>query len=385
MDPERQRQIEALYRSAMERPHSERTEFLQGACGGDRELHWEVESLLKRAAAAGGFLETPALPAALRIPFQQGDTATLDMCDPGDPVGHTFSHYRVFERLGGGGMGVVYRAEDIRLGRSVALKFLPEPFTRDRAMLERFRREARSASALNHPGICAVFDIGEQENRPFIVMELLEGQTLKHHIANGPLRLTEVLNLGIEIASALQAAHAKDIVHRDIKPANLFVNSAGHIKILDFGLAKLITESEVHEPLSEETVTLQQGEKTLTRPGVAIGTLAYMSPEQASGRSVDARTDLFSFGAVLYEMATGRRPFPNSSTWNPPPQTPEIDAALHHIILRLVDVDADRRYQTASDILSELKRLKARIESRKPIWRRLAAGAAASMAPELPT
>src|SRR5215204_1011076 len=334
MDNERWNHVDQLLQSALDIPAVERDAYLRHACGTDRRLEDEVRSLLAAHDRADGFLGAPAIDlAAHRL---AGERSGDDSQAGGDPlIGQTLSHYRIVEKLGGGGMGVVYKAEDTRLRRSVALKFVSDELSRDPEALSRFAREAQTASALNHTNICTIYDIGEQDQRSFIVMEYLEGTTLQDRLAAGALSLNPLLDVGIQLTDALDAAHTAGIIHRDIKPGNVFIGSRHRVKVLDFGLARMRVAGT-----PQPQVTTIAG----TRQGVVMGTAAYMAPEQARGDAVDHRGDIWSFGLVLYEMAKGTRPAPAVRL------RVEASPELERIISKCLETDRDLRYQHAADL-----------------------------------
>jgi serine/threonine protein kinase/dienelactone hydrolase len=357
MDPERWQRIESIFHKALDAGEDRRARVLVESCAGDESLRREVESLLAQHENAGEFMERPAFagPAGAPVPPRPGSE---DSHSAGIPAGTVIGHYRIVGKIGSGGMGVVYDAEDLKLGRHVALKFLPEEVAGHPRALQRFRLEAQAASALNHPNICTIHEVDEVDGLVIIAMELLEGRTLKQTISGKPLPLETVIDFGVQIAGAIDAAHAKGVVHRDIKPANIFVMKQRRIKVLDFGLAKL-----TRLPPNFEETGMTDG----TEPGMVMGTVGYMSPEQVRGQGVDGRTDLFSFGVVLYEMVTGERPFTGSSamavldaTLDAEPRglnDRQLPARVKAMILKLLEKDPANRYESAEEVQRELKSL----------------------------
>ena len=375
MTPEQWQKVRPILESALERQPEFRGAYLDSACAGDEALRRDVLSLLSEPKQSDRFLVEPALNMVRRHMVQ--DLAELDSAEEFELVGKTLSHYRILKKLGGGGMGVVYEAKDIRLGRHVALKFLPAEVARDPQALERFQREARAASALNHPHICTIHDFGECERGPFMAMEVLEGSTLKHRISGRALPNESVIELGIQIAEALEAAHAKAVLHRDITPTNVFVTQRGDAKLLDFGLAKWAGGTA--ENLVSEKATATEDSRDLTIPGALMGTAPYMSPEQIRGEPVDARSDIFSFGAVLYEMATGQPPFSGETIErireailskepaSPRKLNPHVPSALEGVILKALEKQRSARYQSAADLLHDLNEF-PRARQRRKVW-----------------
>ncbi len=342
MDNDRWNHVDQLLQSALDIPAVERDAYLRNVCGGDQRLEDDVRSLLAAHDRADRFLGAPAIDLAAReLAVERSDDGSQAGGDP--LIGQTFSHYRIIEKLGGGGMGVVYKAEDSRLHRPVALKFVSADLASDAEALSRFQREARTASALNHPHICTIYDVGEQDGRAFIAMEYLEGTTLQDRLAAGALSLDTLLDVGIQIADALDAAHSAGIIHRDIKPANIFIAARDRAKVLDFGLAKMRASST-----PQADVTTMAG----TRQGVVMGTAAYMAPEQARGEAVDHRADIWSFGLVLYEMVKGTRP--SQVVRLRVEESPELE----RIISKCLESERELRYQHAADLRTDLERLR---------------------------
>src|SRR5437773_4706890 len=365
LTPDRWQRAKAVFDAVLQQPPGERESFLTAACSED-ELREQVKGLLHNHEPAGSYLSKPILE------HRKNSAEKRERFAAGTIVG---TRFKIVRLLGKGGMGEVFEAEDLKLRRQVALKFLPEELSRDPQVLERFEREARAASGLDHPNICTVYEIGEHEAHPFMAMQYLDGQTLQERIQGKPMKIATLLELGIQIADGLDAAHSRGIIHRDIKPGNIFVTGHVQAKILDFGLAKQqpIQRATAAETLEAPTASLP--EESLTSPGSALGTIAYMSPEQVRGEDLDARTDLFSFGAVLYEMATGQHAFSGRTTGviheailNREPMSPrkinqQVPPELEQIIAKALEKERDVRYQHAADVRADLKRLKRESES----------------------
>ena len=363
MTPERWQQIKAVLEEALERDPRERVSFLDKACAGDSDLRAEVEALLDSHARSGDFIESPAYEVL-------ADSLTQTDLVPGTNIGP----YEIIRRLGSGGMGDIYLAEDTRLGRKVALKSLPAHFTKDAERVRRFQLEARAASALSHPNIITIYEIGQLEHLHYIVFEFIDGQTLRRHMATAPLTIAESLNIASSVAAALLAAHEAGIVHRDIKPENIMMRADGVVKVLDFGLAKL-TE---RKPAVSEASTMFQ-----TEPGLVMGTAPYLSPEQARGLAIDPRTDIWSLGAVLYEMVAGRTPFEGPTNTDVlvailgrepvplPRYRPEVPTELEWIIKKALRKDREERYQTAREFLADIKNLAQRLDFEQELERSL--------------
>src|SRR5215813_1471860 len=361
MNAQRWQQVNDLFHSAVERAPEERAAFLDAACSGDESLRREVKSLLASHERTENFIESPAFEIAPELLVRDGGGAL---------IGELIGHYLIERLIGLGGMGEVYLARDTQLGRKVALKFLPESLTADEAQLSRFKNEARTASALNHPNILTVYEIGAEGNLQFIATEFIEGITLRAALASGRMSADKTLEIAVQVASALAAAHDAGVVHRDIKPENIMLRPDGYAKVLDFGIAKLTEQSRTSDDHKVETTALQQ-----TRPGLVLGTAHYMSPEQARGQKVDARSDIWSLGAVLYEMVAGNPPFRGETpsdciaailTAEPAPLSsisPDVPAKLESILQNALRKNTDERYQTIKEMLAELRNLKAKLEA----------------------